>query len=117
MSQKASVLSLYRKVFRIARVWKAHSERGYIRDEVRRLVRQNADIKDPGLIAEKITEFDARIQTAVHYKIPFPRPTNVAPGATGKDPETVLPVYLHSYRTGNAMLQTGKPKRAPVYED
>lgn len=83
------------------------------------LVRRNKDLTSKDVIAEKLQEFESRIQTGIHYKIPYPRPVNVAPGAIGKNPQVVTPVYLHSY--GHASARSGaSQKRAntsPVYED
>lgn len=97
----------------------ASSERPYIRNEVRTLVRKNKDIESKDLIAEKIQEFETRIETGLHYKIPYPRPTNVIPGATGKDPQVVTPVYLHSYKgsLGGTSSKRRKPVSTPIYED
>lgn len=81
-------------------------------------MRRNKDLKDAEVIAEKVQEFESRIETGIHYKIPYPRPVNVAPGATGKDPETVTPVYLHSYKQeGGAGSSSRRKSNVPVYED
>lgn len=88
-----------------------------MRDEARRLVRQNAKLESADAVEAKVVEFEARIETAIHYRIPYPRPTNVAPGATGKDPQAVTPVYLHSYASGAARRNTGTVRRAPVYDE
>lgn len=94
------------------------SERPYIKDEVQKLVRKNKALKDAERIAEKVLEFETRIVTGVHYKIPYPRPVNVAPGSTGKDPQTVTPVYLHSYKQeGGSGSSTRRKTNVPVYED
>lgn len=93
------------------------SERPYIREEVRCLVRKNRDIRSPEEIAAKVTELETRIETAVHYQIPYPRPVNVMPGATGKNPRVVTPVYLHSYKTSIQRNARGSPRsEAPVYD-
>lgn len=83
------------------------------------MVLRNKHIERPSLIAEKLQEFETRIETALHYKIPYPRPTNVAPGATGKDPEVVTPVYLHSYKheSGGSSQTRSRAQKAPVYEE
>lgn len=94
------------------------SERPYILNEVRSLVRRNKDITSAGLVTEKIDEFESRIETGIHYNIPYPRPINVIPGCTGKDPQVITPIYLHSYRQGIAAPYVRKrANSAPVYED
>lgn len=94
------------------------SERQYIKDEVQKLVRRNKFLSDTKQIKEKVHEFETRIETGVHYKIPYPRPVNVAPGSTGKDPETVTPVYLHSYKHGSSKEVSSRRKiNVPVYEE
>lgn len=97
-----------------------HFEQEYIMNEVRTLVRKNRDLRSSELIEKKIQEFEARIVTGVHYKIPYPRPVNVVPGATGKDPEMVTPVYLDSYKTKDSMSSKNIRRRGPtppVYEE
>lgn len=82
------------------------------------MVRKNKDITSIHLVSEKIHEFEARIETGVHYKIPYPRPINVIPGATGKDPQVIMPVYLHSYKQSIDSSQIRKrANSAPVYDD
>jgi hypothetical protein len=50
MSHKNQVLQLYRKIFRLARVWEALepsqtiSERSYIKEEARKLFRRNQNV-------------------------------------------------------------------------
>lgn len=87
-------------------------------------MRANKDLTSAQVIREKVHEFETRIETALHYKIPYPRPVNVTPGSTGKDPETVTPVYLHSYKrdptkAGGAHSDGGayKKSQVPVYHD
>jgi hypothetical protein len=111
MSHKNQVLQLYRKIFRLARVWEALepsqtiSERSYIKEEARKLFRRNQNISDPGEIKTCIEEAKSRIELAVHYKIPYPRPVNVALNfvPSSKNMKTQLkrtkqsqPIYTHS---------------------
>lgn len=93
-------------------------ERKYIAEESKRLLRMNQNIQSPSTIAEKVEEFNTRIETAVHYKIPYPRPINVIPGATGRNPSVVTPVYLHSYQQ-NSEASRGRARRvkAPKYDE
>lgn len=70
-------------------------------------------------INAKITEFEARIETGIHYRIPYPRPVNVVPGATGKDPCAVTPVYLDSYKAyvHPSNVARSPPASIPIYEE
>lgn len=84
---RANVLSLYRRVLRIARSWKAQSsipkdtdtEKKYITQEARTLFRQNQQITDPESIQRCIEECEARIEIGLHYRNPYPRPTYLPP--------------------------------------
>lgn len=87
-------------------------------NECRTLVQQNRNLTSPDDIGDKVLEFETRIETAIHYNIPYPRPINVIPGATGKDPQVVTPVYLHSYKYSlDAAAMRVKPNSAPVYDE
>ncbi|XP_067234224.1 LYR motif containing protein 1 [Chanodichthys erythropterus] len=84
---RSEVLSLYRRVLRIARSWKAQSalpqdtdtERKYIAQEARTLFKQNQQITDPESIQRCIEECEARIEIGLHYRNPYPRPTYLPP--------------------------------------
>ncbi|XP_061765169.1 LYR motif containing protein 1 [Nerophis ophidion] len=86
-STQRTVLSLYMRVFRIARTWQAHSgvtsdtlsERKYILQEARTLFRQNQHVMDQETIKRCIEECEARIEIGLHYKIPYPRATYLPP--------------------------------------
>ncbi|KAG1944481.1 LYR motif-containing protein [Pimephales promelas] len=81
------VLSLYRRVLRVARSWEAQSalpqdtdsERKYIAQEAQTLFRQNQQITDPQSIQRCIEECEARIEIGLHYRNPYPRPTYLPP--------------------------------------
>ncbi|XP_041363496.1 LYR motif-containing protein 1-like [Gigantopelta aegis] len=111
-SAKQHVLSLYRRIFRLAKSWQAMSgdvaetniERKYIISEARSLFRKNKEVTNNDEIKEFIREAEARIELALHYKNPFPRPMNI--------PQSTLPF------TGHAMTKSQKTamKRAkPIY--
>ncbi|XP_077481440.1 LYR motif containing protein 1 [Stigmatopora argus] len=80
-STQKTVLSLYMRVFRIARTWQSQSgvasdtltERKYILQEARTLFRQNQQMTDPESIKKCIEECEARIEIGLHYRIPYPR--------------------------------------------
>ncbi|XP_059381216.1 LYR motif containing protein 1 [Carassius carassius] len=84
---RSDVLSLYRRVLRIARSWTAQSalphdtdtERKYIVQEARTLFRQNQQITEPESIKRCIEECEARIEIGLHYRNPYPRPTYLPP--------------------------------------
>ncbi|CDQ71083.1 unnamed protein product [Oncorhynchus mykiss] len=74
------VLSLYMRVFRIARGWQStlpqetESERRYIVQEAQTLFRQNQQLTDHTAIKNCIDECEARIGIGLHYRNPYPRP-------------------------------------------
>ncbi|XP_055037401.2 LYR motif containing protein 1 isoform X1 [Misgurnus anguillicaudatus] len=84
---RADVLSIYRRVLRIARSWHAQSalaqdteaERKYIIQEARTLFRQNQQITDPESVQRCIAECEARIEIGIHYRNPYPRPSYLPP--------------------------------------
>ncbi|KPP69394.1 LYR motif-containing protein 1-like [Scleropages formosus] len=81
------VLTLYRRVLRIARGWRARSglqqdtddERRYIAHEARTLFRQNQQVSDLESIRKCIEECQARIEIGLHYQNPYPRPVHIPP--------------------------------------
>ncbi|XP_033106087.1 LYR motif-containing protein 1-like [Anneissia japonica] len=112
---RSKVLSLYRQLLRISMTWKASTgnkqdtfaERNYIRDETRTLFRKNK-----GVTGEEIRlctqEAETRLEMALHYGTPFPRPVNIPHQglplsvSKGKKAQDRLrriskPVYLHSH--------------------
>ncbi|KAF6734775.1 LYR motif containing protein 1 [Oryzias melastigma] len=84
---RSTVLSLYTRVFRIARTWQAQSgvkadtdsERKYIQQEARTLFRQNQQLTDPEAIKSCIEECEARLEIGLHYRNPYPRATYLPP--------------------------------------
>uniref|UniRef100_UPI0035901FB2 LYR motif-containing protein 1 n=1 Tax=Myxine glutinosa TaxID=7769 RepID=UPI0035901FB2 len=109
------VLALYRRVFRLAQTWQAQSgqasdtqtEKIYIEEEARTLFRKNKQLQDLGKIRSCIEECETRIELALHYKIPYPRPMNVPhtglAGASARKLRTqerlrkrAKPIYLQS---------------------
>ncbi|XP_056433035.1 LYR motif containing protein 1 isoform X2 [Gadus chalcogrammus] len=81
------VLSLYSRLFRIARNWQAQSgvkqdteaERNYIVLEARSLFRQNQKLTDQESVKRCIDECEARIEIGLHYRNPFPRASYLPP--------------------------------------
>ncbi|XP_074137080.1 LYR motif-containing protein 1 isoform X2 [Sminthopsis crassicaudata] len=86
---RQEVLSLYRKIFRLARRWHAASgqmedtirEKQYIINEARMLFQKNKNLTDSELIKQCIDECTARIEIGLHYQIPYPRPIHLPPMA------------------------------------
>ncbi|XP_038156970.1 LYR motif containing protein 1 isoform X1 [Cyprinodon tularosa] len=87
LSTRSTVLSLYMRVFRIARAWQAQtciaadteSERKYILQEAGTLFRQNQQLTDQESIKRCMEECEARIEIGLHYKNPYPRATHLPP--------------------------------------
>ena len=69
MALRTSVLSLYRNVFRQARVWEKVDERTAIRQEARTLFRKNINVEDESEIRAHIHEGQTRMDLALHYRI------------------------------------------------
>ncbi|KAG5262354.1 hypothetical protein AALO_G00274270 [Alosa alosa] len=84
---RAEVLSLYRRIFRIARSWQAQSalqhdtdtEKRYIVQEAQTLFRQNQQLTEQESIKKCLDECNARIEIGLHYRNPYPRPTYLPP--------------------------------------
>uniref|UniRef100_A0A914WID5 Complex 1 LYR protein domain-containing protein n=1 Tax=Plectus sambesii TaxID=2011161 RepID=A0A914WID5_9BILA len=86
MSQRARVLSLYRSILRLGRNWtsaegpqQTKEQRDYILREARELFRKNKQLSDPAEIDLRIQEAQARVDIAVHYENPYPRPVYTPP--------------------------------------
>ncbi|KAJ8399896.1 hypothetical protein AAFF_G00406260 [Aldrovandia affinis] len=113
---RQEILSLYRRVLRIARSWQAQSalpketeiERLYIAQEAQTLFRQNKQMTDPESIKKCIEECQARIEIGLHYRNPYPRPTYLPPmglaSQTGRKLRSqerlrkqARPIYLRSH--------------------
>ncbi|CAM1312400.1 LYRM1 (predicted) [Pycnogonum litorale] len=86
-SLKKEVLHLYKKLIRIGSSWQAASkdpeatnkEREYIINETKELFRKNSNVSDEAQIREHIKEANARLEIALHYRNPYPRPVNLPP--------------------------------------
>jgi len=110
---RSEVLSLYRRIFRLARQWQAtttadtEAERQYIRDEARKLFHKNKKITNTDEIKRCIHEANARVEIALHYGTPYPRMIHMPPSAVPKTStkqrktqerirKQAKPVYMHS---------------------
>ncbi|KRX36422.1 UNC93-like protein MFSD11 [Trichinella murrelli] len=86
---KKQVLDLYRYILKVGKQWTNSSNRGnnisdkeakrYIVEEARRLFKQNKTLTNPIEIEELIREGRTRIEIAVHYGNPYPRPVYAFP--------------------------------------
>ncbi|XP_046854860.1 LYR motif containing protein 1-like isoform X3 [Xenia sp. Carnegie-2017] len=82
MSKRNEVISLYRQILRVAKNWKASSnlakdtleERKYIMKECRQQFRENSKLKNPMEIERCLEEAKTRLELALHYGNPYPRP-------------------------------------------
>jgi len=90
--QRTRVLSLYRQVLRLSKKWTAASgnnedsrtESNYIKNEAQSLFRKNKNLTDDKLIEDCLHEATARMELALHYKNPYPRPVNMPPKSLAK---------------------------------
>ncbi|XP_028395108.1 LYR motif containing protein 1-like, partial [Dendronephthya gigantea] len=114
--EKTEVLAVYRRILRVARSWKASSgllkdtleERSYIVSECRDLFRKNSKVTSDEEIGRCLEEAKSRLELAMHYGNPYPRPVNLPPKAIALQGKTKMksqerakkqakPVYLNSY--------------------
>uniref|UniRef100_A0A914E6L5 Complex 1 LYR protein domain-containing protein n=1 Tax=Acrobeloides nanus TaxID=290746 RepID=A0A914E6L5_9BILA len=85
---RREVLSLYRRILKIARNWKAvnpentPAEQLYIKNEVRAQIRENKNHTEPEKIKKLLEEAEKRIGIAQHYGIPYPKPEYYSKGTT-----------------------------------
>lgn len=82
---RSQVFRMYRKLIGLSKTWNATDpyqtgvERDYIKEETRRLFKDNSAITDEYEIGERIREAEARLAMAEHYRNPYPRPVNLPP--------------------------------------
>ena len=87
---RSTVLSLYKQLLRLSETWQASNpvetmvEQNYIKVETKKLFRENKQISDLQVIAERVHEAEARLTMAEHYRNPYPRPVNLPPGSYSK---------------------------------
>lgn len=85
---KQEVLRLYKQILRTGKTWKSTSnptetekQRNYIISETKELFRRNKHITQEADIKQHLMEAQARLEMALHYKNPYPRPVNLPPSA------------------------------------
>lgn len=109
-SLRNQVLNLYKRILHVGRSWEAQNpcetkaEKDYIISEAQELFRANKYISCLRSIEEHITEGEARLEIALHYKTPYPRPVNMPPNTITKTwgtgnirrQQVSRPVYIKS---------------------
>jgi hypothetical protein len=94
MENRVQILSLYKKILRLSKTWKGPQEhKTFIRSEARELFGMNRNLVSPTDIAEKIEEAELRIQLALHYGIPQPRPYHLPSDSFVDSPPCIIPKY------------------------
>nr|CAH0105284.1 unnamed protein product [Daphnia galeata] len=84
-SLRRETLNLYKKILRIGRSWNAtnsnntQDERNYILKETRHWFLVNKNVTNTQAIKDHLQEGEARLEMALHYKNPYPRPVNLPP--------------------------------------
>ncbi|KAL5019254.1 hypothetical protein ScPMuIL_004976 [Solemya velum] len=115
---KQEVLGLYRRILRFSKTWEALSghlvdtveEQKYIKNEAAKLFRKNKKIEDLELVEQHIKEGEARMQLALHYKNPYPRPVNI--------PQNALPPRGKKLKKAQKrILDQAKPLYLKSYDD
>ena len=87
---KRQAIFMYKTFIRLSKNWVAIDpnqtgvEKNYIKEETRKLFRQNLQLKDSNEITECIREAEARLAMAQHYRNPYPRPVNLPPKSFAK---------------------------------
>lgn len=85
LNQHRQVLQLYKQVLRIAQSWQAkeagntNAEREYIKQEASKEFRR--PLKPDETIAGRLSKGQYRVEVALHYGIPYERPTYYKTGA------------------------------------
>ncbi|OWF50309.1 LYR motif-containing protein 1-like [Mizuhopecten yessoensis] len=118
MSMRREVLAVYKRALRLANDWGKYAsqpegvltEKEYIRSESKKLFRKNRYISDDVMIQDHIKEAETRIEMAIHYKTPYPRPVNI--------PQSVLPPLSAKLKKGQRRsIKQSKPIYLKSYDD
>lgn len=80
---RKEVLAWYHKIGKSAFAfpWNSDEDAMYVLQECRRLFRQNQFVTDVTAIQRKLREAEMRYELAIHYRIPYPRPTHKPQGS------------------------------------
>lgn len=105
------VLSWYHKICRSAFTfpWNSDDDALYVISEARRLFRQNMWITDINVIQRKIDEAEMRYGIAVHYKIPYPRPSHKVQGS-GQESSVAYHPAFDSLYDNEVSPRSGDPR-------
>ncbi|XP_033736213.1 LYR motif-containing protein 1-like isoform X2 [Pecten maximus] len=118
MPLRREVLAVYRRALRLANDWGKYAsqsgdvlaEKEYIRSESKKIFRKNRYISDNETIHDHIKEAETRIEMAIHYKTPYPRPVNI--------PQSVLPPLSAKLKKGQRRaIKQSKPIYLKSYDD
>ncbi|XP_060079628.1 LYR motif-containing protein 1-like [Ylistrum balloti] len=118
MSLRTEVLAAYKRALRLAYGWGKYAsqpedvlmEKKYILNEAKQLFRKNRNISDEETIRNHIKEAETRIEMAIHYKTPYPRPVNI--------PQSVLPPLSAKLKKGQRRaIKQSKPIYLKSYDD
>ncbi|KAH3872064.1 hypothetical protein DPMN_035277 [Dreissena polymorpha] len=93
MSLRQEVLHLYRCLMRLSYRWESalgnpgatEEERKYIREESRRLFKKNKSITDEKEVQDHLKEGVTRLDLAIHYRNPYPRPVSSCTYSMGSE--------------------------------
>ncbi|XP_023239387.1 LYR motif-containing protein 1-like [Centruroides sculpturatus] len=88
-SLRQEVLKTYKQILRAGKTWRwpsgqvdqTEAQRKYIISEAKELFRRNKYVSDESAIKQHLMEARARLEMALHYKNPYPRPVNLPPAA------------------------------------
>ncbi|XP_077530486.1 LYR motif containing protein 1-like [Haemaphysalis longicornis] len=105
---RRDVLRLYKQLLRTGRTWaaetpeKTQEEQFYIVSETKDIFRRNKDIQDTETIKECLREGQSRLDLALHYRNPYPRPVNLAPSA-------LSPSHAKHLKTQQKLWKASRP--------
>ncbi|XP_027727784.1 LYR motif-containing protein 1-like [Vombatus ursinus] len=119
------VLSLYHRIFRLARRWHAASEemedtireKQYIIKEASMLFQKNKNLTDSELIKQCIDECTARIEMLLHYQIPYQRSIIYHSNLIHLPPIALTPLQSHGLQTQEKLRTLSKSLYLKSYNE
>ncbi|KAF6020687.1 LYRM1 [Bugula neritina] len=117
MAHRNKVLTLYRAILKTSKTWESASriasdtekESLYIASEARHLFRQNKHLSDEDSIKAAIKEAESRLEIALHYKNPWPRPSHIPQ-------HSMLPLRDRRRKKSDKLLSQSKPAYLKSYD-